>query len=82
MAENQVEFERLHGDVTYFNTNYQEFLNHHPEQWVAVYKQEVVGTNARHRELLKELKAKGIPLSKVVIQRVTRDPEDWLLAAT
>ena len=79
--EIQAEFERLHGDVEYLNAHYETLLDDHPEEWVAVYNQEVVGTHAEHRQLLKDLKAKGISLSKVVIQRVTRDPEDWLFAA-
>lgn len=79
--ETQIELKRFHGDTQYFDSHYQEFLNEYPEQWVAVYNQEVVGTGPQFRPLLKQLKAQGVNLSKVVIERVSREPETWIFAA-
>ena len=79
--ETQAELKRFHGDTQYFDSHYQDFLNEYPEQWVAVYNQEVVGTGPQVRPLLKQLKANGVPLAKVVIERVSQEQETWMFAA-
>jgi len=78
MNEVRRELQRFHSDVEYFDAHYQEFLDEYPEQWVAVYNQQVVGACPEFYPLLKELKKKGVPSEKVVIERVTREEKVWI----
>lgn len=79
--ETRTGLQRFHGDAEYFDAHHQEFLDRYPEQWVAVYDRQVVGADADFYTLLDELKAKGVPLEKAVIERVTREEEVWIFAA-
>ncbi len=73
--------QQFHSDSEYFSTHYTELVEQYPEQWVAIYHKNVVGSSDDHYALLDTLQEKAVPLEDVVIEHVTRDEELWILAA-
>ncbi|MPZ13002.1 MAG: hypothetical protein GEU73_01015 [Chloroflexi bacterium] len=76
--EIQQDLERFRRDTEYFDRHRQEFLQQYPEQWVAVYHQQVVGAARDPKRLVKQLERKGIPPGLVFHEYVT-DQEDLLI---
>lgn len=76
--EVQQDLERFRKDAEYFDEHRQEFLRQYPEQWVAVYHQQVVGAAADPKRLIKQLERKGIPPGQVFREYVT-EKEDLLI---
>jgi hypothetical protein len=75
----QAELERFKLDTRYAEQHRQELLERYPEQWVAVYNQEVVGANADYKQLLEVLMLRNVPIEKTVFEHLTRKPEVWIL---
>ena len=73
--ESIVRFQR---DVDYFESRYEQLLQEHPEQWVAIFNQAVVGTDPDFDALLETLDQAGIPIEKALIEHVTAE-EDVLI---
>ena len=78
VQEIQEDLERFGRDAEYFDQHRQEFLQQYPEQWVAVYHQQVVGAAKDPKRLIKQLERKGIPPGRVFREYVT-DKEDLLI---
>lgn len=56
-----------------------ELQNKYPNYWVAVYKKEVVATAATLKEIAKELAAKDVPISQVVLSYLRTEPIAMIL---
>lgn len=69
---------RFQRDVDYFESRYEQLLQEHPEQWVAIFNQAVVGTDTDFDALLETLDQAGIPIEKALIEHVTAE-EDVLI---
>ena len=78
-AELQAELERFKQDTTYLQEHYQALMEQYPEQWIAIYHQEVVGASPDYEQLLSEVKARGIPVTRGVFEHLTRKPKVWIL---
>lgn len=78
MQEKQADLQRFHQDGEYYEAHRDELLHQYPEQWVAVFQQQVVGANPDYERLLDDLKAKHIPLGKVFIDQAT-DKDELLI---
>ena len=72
---------RFQRDVDYFESHYEQLLREHPEQWVAIFNQAVVGTDSDFDALLETLDQAGIPIESALIERVTSE-EDILILPT
>ena len=72
---------RFQRDVDYFESHYEQLLREHPEQWVAIFNQAVVGTDSDFDALLEALDQAGIPIERALIERVTSQ-EDILILPT
>lgn len=70
--------DRFQRDVDYFESRYEQLLQEHPEQWVAIFNQAVVGTDSDFDALLDALDKAGIPIEKALIEHVTAE-EDVLI---
>ena len=66
---------RLQQETEYYEAHYEELLEKHPEQWVAILDQKVVGISSDARELMQNLKDQGVSLRRVLVQHITRDRE-------
>ena len=58
-------------DYIYAHRN--ELLEQCPEQWIAVYKKKIVGNHKNVIFLVRELRASGIPLQQVVLEKLSRE---------
>jgi hypothetical protein len=70
---------RFQRDIDYYESHYDELLQQFPEQWVAIYKQRVVGSDDDLDRLLQQLKQEGIPIEKALIEDVTAEEEFLIL---
>ena len=75
------EFAGFRNDTAYFEVHRQELLEKYSDQFVAIYNQEMVGASADGRQLLGDLKAKGIPLGEVVVKYLPKKEELLILHA-
>lgn len=79
MQEAQAELARFKKDTAYLDAHYEELLEQYPEQWVAIYNQQVVGTGPDFEQLLKNLKAQGFPVGQLLVEHLTRQEEVLIL---
>ena len=79
MNEVQAEMERFKRDTQYCEGHYEELLEQYPEQWVAIYDEQVVGAGPDARQLLVELKQRGIPIGQTFFEYMTNKEEIWIL---
>ncbi|MBI4499142.1 MAG: hypothetical protein HY689_14730 [Chloroflexi bacterium] len=75
MTTQDVGLERLKRDMDYFEAHREELLEQYPEQWVAIFHEQVLGAGPDFDRLLDDLQARGIPVGQVLIERVTRHDE-------
>ena len=74
----QPDLEQYRNDALYFERHREEFLRRHPERWVAIYDQQVVGTARRLPHLVRQLQKRGFPRGRVFIEHVSAK-EDLLI---
>ncbi len=80
MQDVQAELERFGKDTEYYEVHYEELLAKYPEQWVAIFNEEVVGASADYDQLLADLQAKDIPIERALFKHLTRKEEIWILS--
>ena len=79
MHELQVELQRFKRDTQYYEAHREELLTQYPDQWVAVFDQQVVGAAPDFEQLLAMLEQSSIPAERVLIEHVTRKEELLIL---
>ena len=79
MLDTNADMKRFHEDGQFFDKHYDELLKEYPEHWIAIFHKEVVGTDTDFDRLLDDLKFKGYPLNRMVIDRVTTQAIKWFL---
>ncbi|MGH2352049.1 MAG: DUF5678 domain-containing protein [Chloroflexota bacterium] len=79
MDTTQADIERFTRDALYFEARQGELLRDYPEQWIAIFNEQVVATNLDFERLLDDVQAKGIPVEQVFIEQVTANEETWIL---
>lgn len=73
----QAQLKRFQRDTAYYEQHREELLEKYPEQWVAIFNEQVVGASPDFYALLDGLQAKGVPVGQALVEFVTR--EDVLL---
>ncbi len=66
-------------DALYFDAHRDELLVRYPNQWVAVYQQQVAAVAGELDELFREIDAKGVPRRRVFVEYVCDDDEDFVI---
>lgn len=79
--ETRAQLERFTRDTEYYEAHREELLDRYPEQWIAVYEQQVIGAAQDPDDLLEQLQGRNIPIEHAVFQRLTRKEELWILPA-
>ncbi len=79
-SKERAEIDRFKRDMDYYETHREELLEQHPEQWVAIFNQEVVGAGADFDRVLDDLKQRDIPTAHTYIQYVTCKDEILILS--
>lgn len=75
----QQELERYRRDAFYLEQHREELLRQYPEQWIAIYHQQVVGAANDLRRLIRQLERKGIPPGEVFEEFLTNKDELLIL---
>ena len=81
MNQVQTELQHFRKDTAYYGTYHEELLKKYPEQWVAIFDQQVVGTSQDYEQLLTELEEKGVPIGRTIFKRLTQKEELWILSS-
>ncbi len=79
MQERRKGLERFKKDMDYYEAHRDKLLKEYPEQWVAIFNEDVVDTAPDPDQLLDELRKQGIPTEHVFIQHLTRNDELLIL---
>jgi len=77
----QAERDRFEADTLYLDAHRDELLARYPEQWVAVYKLEVVGVAKEMEQLVKELKQNGVPPEYSYCEYLSAEPITLIVAS-
>ena len=80
MLDVKTELQKFAKDGQFLDAHYEELLEQYPEQWVAVFDEQVVGAGFDFEQLLDDLKVRGLPLGRIVIEKVSAENEVWILA--
>ena len=81
MIDIKKELQKFTKDGQFLDVHYEELLEEYPEQWVAVFDEKVVGAGPDFDRLLDDLQARGLPLGRIVIEKVTAEEEVWILVS-
>jgi hypothetical protein len=71
-------WEAVRAEQRFWEAHYAEYLQHYPEQFVAVKDGEVIATQADLLELLQALKSKGLAPTQVWMHFITANPYSFL----
>ena len=71
--------QRFQRDIDYYEACHEELLNRYPEQWVAIFDEQVAGTDHDVERLLAQLEEQGTPLDRALIKRLTTKEELFIL---
>jgi hypothetical protein len=79
MNAQQTELQRFRADIEYFQAHRDELARAHPDQWIAVYQQRLVGFAGGFEELLADLRARGVPPEHALVEHLTNADEILIL---
>ena len=79
MNQVQAELQRFKRDTAYYEAHHAELLARYPEQWVAIYNQQIVGVAPDYEQLLDELQAQGCAVGHALVEHLTRHDELLIL---
>ena len=74
------ELARFERDVAYYEAHYQDLLARHPEQWIAIYNQAVVGVAKKFDDLLVALRQGGVPPEHALVEHLSRNEDVLILS--
>ncbi len=78
MSAEMAQFKR---DNRYLRSIMERMREEHPDCWVAVYGEEVVGVGANLEEMISTLGAEGIPTAHVALKYVSKEPQRLTLVS-
>ena len=73
--------QRFQRDIDYYEGHREELLDRYPEQWVAIFNEQVVDTAPTIEQVLIGLRAKGVPPGQGLVEHLTRHDELLILAS-
>ena len=79
--EQGAELRRFSCDVAYYADHREELLAQHPEQWVAIFDQQLVGVAPDPRGLLAALRERRVPAGRALIKHLTRENDVLIFPA-
>lgn len=71
-ADHQWELDRFQRDIDYFQAHQEELFDQYPEQWVAIFDEQVVGADPDFDKLLADLRQRSVPVEKAFVEHLTR----------
>ena len=79
MTQVQAELERFKKDTAYYEAHHEELLKKYPDQWVAIFDQQVVGISPDYELLLTRLEEERVPIERTLFKLLTQNEENWIL---
>ena len=76
--EREARLQRFHEDVVWFKTHRKELAAQYPDQWVAVYRKEVVGVDEDPELLMMRLKANCGSIGSIYFGFAATKPMIWI----
>ena len=73
--------QRFQRDIDYYEAHRGELLDRYPEQWVAIFNEQVVDAAPTMEQVLIGLRAKGVPPGQGLVEHLTRHDELLILAS-
>jgi hypothetical protein len=71
--------EHFNRDTEWYRAHRDELLARYPDQWIAIYGEEVVGAAEDAEELIAELQERWIPIGHTFFANPTGEEEDWIV---
>lgn len=75
----QQELARFKRDTAYFEAHREQLLSEYPDQWVAIFNEQVVAADPDFDCVLDAVQQKGVPVGQVLVQHVTAKDETFIL---
>tara|TARA_Y100000034_G_C6750903_1_gene333764 strand:- start:116 stop:385 length:270 start_codon:yes stop_codon:yes gene_type:complete len=76
------EIKRFNDNAKYFNRNYSGLKKQHPDEYVAIHRQKVIGHGRDISQLVRDLREEGIDTGEVFIERTYfKEEESTLILA-
>ena len=79
MNQVQAELQHFRKDTAYYEAHHEELLKKYPEQWVAIFDQQVAGASPDFEKLLDDLQTKGYSVGQVLVEHLTTHDELLIL---
>ncbi|MCY4582281.1 MAG: DUF5678 domain-containing protein [Chloroflexi bacterium] len=79
LKQMSVEMAQFKRDNRYLRSIMDRMREEHPDCWVAVYGEKVVGVGADLEEMVSALGAQGIPTAHVALKRALKEPQRLIL---
>jgi hypothetical protein len=79
MQEHQAELRRFKRDIDYYEAHREELLKRYPEQWVAIFNEQVAASDSDFDHLLSTLDQHRVPSERALIKHVTEKDELLIL---
>ena len=73
--------QRFRRDIDYYEAHREELLDRYPEQWVVIFNEQVVATAPTVEQVLRGLRAKGVPPGQGLVEHLTRHDELLILSS-
>ena len=64
----------------FFDANHARFLKQYPDQWVAVFREQVVAVSSDSKDLFQQVAAQGLGQSGVIGEFMDTDPMPWIVS--
>lgn len=77
--ERDARLQRFHEDAVWFKTHRKELVAQYPDQWVAVYRKEVVGVDEDPELLMMRLKANCGSIGSIYFGFAATKPKVWVI---
>ena len=81
MKDHHADLARLQRDVDYYQAHQAELLARYPEQWVAIFDEQVAEADPDIDRLLDKLDQRGVPKEQALVERVTAQDDLLILGA-
>lgn len=79
LKQMSLEMAQFKRDNRYLRSIMDRMREEHPDCWVAVYDEEVVGIGADLKGMISALRAQGIPTAHVALKRALKEPPRLIL---
>ncbi len=79
MQDAVAELQHFRKDTAFLEAHREDLVRQHPDRWIAIFGEEVVGVAPSLEELLDDLEKKGIPVGQVLVECFTSSPEVYIL---